>query len=898
MLYNKNLKTLFNIHIYLIYINISMTEYYFLDKGINIDNDILPVIKRSKLVSNYFYPNIYKIESNFNEKINHEELYNRYGTPYIACLKDDIEYNDIYYNETITEEELKKLINSISIIPIKYKVITGLLYKYLTVISADIFNSNFKVYDKYNNICIADKNVLICSLFRFKYSSIMKYLKQYDGISNFIELYNLLLMNEYFGQFNNISSIKNNIIIMINNMDETNYYTIFNNCQLNITFGFNIRKFNLSTTDKSLDLNIANILKNNNELDRDNNYLSQIFKKNNFLDASNCINNNGYKLYKIYNDPLIEIMKNEDFNTLYDKLNEKEQYYLTLNCMISKNLCHYITNNKYILSKLNITKYSNLIRYTLGYTWITYYMEESIKKTYIKSSDRFIFDIETASLLPWFPYSNINLHICPYLPILIDNEVLNSEKNLLGVEQVIISNAIDKELFRYGITKKEKFIERLNQFISGKNNINLLENIDWSNIAISGSIMACCLPNFNTIMLNQYYNNQIDFIKFIETYYKDADIDIMCSIQNIYEYIDKIYEIANTIELNIIKNYKLDNKNNIINIYSNKSVSILINRDFIKNNLKDNDVDEIIENINNQYVKKLIYHFYIEWYKNDIIKLFNTDPIKFISNKYHELYLPVDINNINIILTNPNIEKINEINNINIEEDDIDYEKEKDYEEEERIEELFKPDNEIFSVKVNYKFRISSNYLPHDIEFFQVKNDDFFSTVAKFHLPIVRSYYNGNNVFMTPSCISACMTMINIDYKYFAGSKDPIDIVNKYRMRGFGTILNENEIKKLIEYTFLVPKWKQLYGLNNNSSSISNILGTLKFNNILFKPNHNILELQIEYLNNITDYNLYHIISKIYNSTFDDITKYTTINKYGFIDPVKKWIFDAIYEII
>ena len=49
----------------------------------------------------------------------------------------------------------------------------------------------------------------------------------------------------------------------------------------------------------------------------------------------------------------------------------------------------------------------------------------------------------------------------------------------------------------------------LNSGLTSYLNVNLLENIDWSNIAISGSIMACCLPNFNTIMLNQYYNNHL-----------------------------------------------------------------------------------------------------------------------------------------------------------------------------------------------------------------------------------------------------------------------------------------------------------------------------------------------------------------------------------------------------
>ena len=39
----------------------------------------------------------------------------------------------------------------------------------------------------------------------------------------------------------------------------------------------------------------------------------------------------------------------------------------------------------------------------------------------------------------------------------------------------------------------------------------------------------------------------------------------------------------------------------------------------------------------------------------------------------------------------------------------------------------------------------------------------------------------------------------NIDYKYFAGTNNPIEIILKYLQRGYGTILNSNEIKLIIE---------------------------------------------------------------------------------------------------
>ena len=155
------------------------------------------------------------------------------------------------------------------------------------------------------------------------------------------------------------------------------------------------------------------------------------------------------------------------------------------------------------------------------------------------------------------------------------------------------------------------------------------------------------------------------------------------------------------------------------------------------------------------------------------------------------------------------------------------------------------------------------------------------------------------------------MTFLNIDYKYFAGKKDPIEIINKYRMRGFGTILNEKEITKLIEYSNLVPKWKKLYKLNiKSNNSIMNILGILDVNHSLFNIyNENntsnintTIYAQLRYLTN------YNIIPLKYNEIILLIKQYyhimnhtqfniTTINKYGFINVLKKWIINAYNDM-
>ena len=70
---------------------------------------------------------------------------------------------------------------------------------------------------------------------------------------------------------------------------------------------------------------------------------------------------------------------------------------------------------------------------------------------------------------------------------------------------------------------------------------------------------------------------------------------------------------------------------------------------------------------------------------------------------------------------------------------------------------------------------------------------------------------------------------MNLDYKYFASTRDPIEIINKYRMRGFGTFLNAVEIIHLLRYSNKVSKWKELYNLNLKSkSSREHVRGNIK----------------------------------------------------------------------
>ena len=114
------------------------------------------------------------------------------------------------------------------------------------------------------------------------------------------------------------------------------------------------------------------------------------------------------------------------------------------------------------------------------------------------------------------------------------------------------------------------------------------------------------------------------------------------------------------------------------------------------------------------------------------------------------------------------------------------------------------------------------------------------STVANFHLPCVRGYYDGSQVYLLPSCITAALTLINLDYKYFAGSNDPIEILNKYRLRGYSIALNDSEKIRFISYSSKVEKWNNLYGGINikDKNSVNSVYGYRHPDSIFFNPRY------------------------------------------------------------
>jgi hypothetical protein len=746
---------------------------------------------------------------------------------------------------------------------------------------------------KYNifNYDLNIKNIIL-PILNINFNNIIYYINQYESTYTLENLYNLIVLNNYFSIESSNYQANEYICHFINNLDETNYWCNYSNCLLNITKTFSSRKFSCNPnriSDTNLSKIVKNIFneenKNKNLLDTDTNhdYLFDMQKKNNFVDISNIIEKDKKYYYIESNTNFTK----EDINRLFDSLNtDKQRYLLFSNLVITKKYCHLVVNNSYILTLMKdvIRKFAYLYRYLFGYAWLKFYSEECIKKSNVKTNDNFIFDINTASLLPIFPFNHAKPKDNPYMPILVSDQILNPFDNFCGLSDYI-SN--DKKFCSI-----EEFRERLNIFCTGNKKNNIFENIDFQkyDIAITGSVMTGCIP-FNHLLLsrfkkspetddkifNELYNNYFD------EYYAKSDIDIMFKTKDTTKFIDNVKDFYNELNINISKINNIDHKSSLI---LNKIGYLFVSEKFINQNIKNYDIKFIIDNINSNEIKDIFRPYYENLVKikyDELIKDINID----IINKYPEIFI-----------CDANIDfriYINQNEFINI--DSSSYNKNLD-----------------IDLKYTYKYHIISPLLNRDLELFPIHYDDFFGVVSRFHMPVVRAYYNGLNVFMTPSCISAFVTDTNIDYKYIAGTKDPMDIISKNRLRGYGVYLNKNEINLITNYSKNVLFWNNLYSCLQNTNL--KVCGPLDINHKFFRPrlynadhyiNYKYVETNNRYNNSNIGIPLYQIASKITDIIIKkfkcicnneiNYDKFQTIDSNGHINILKKYIILTTYEL-
>jgi hypothetical protein len=748
---------------------------------------------------------------------------------YVLVPLNNIDYMDILFSN-FNEDKIKDFI--------LYKCSNRLLksdshYNNLIYVSKELFQKCNKF--KYE----LENDIFVVPIFNTTFNNIKNYIDSFDEKENLKEIYNMIILMKEFNPTNNF---KNDNIIknMILSLKESDYWTNYMNCKLNLTNAFEKRRFNIKLFKNiNNQEDIKHFLQNLEKEKLDENYLEEIYKNKKYIDPSTIINKKGFKLY--YMERNTEFT-NENIYNIFECLNTENKFLMFCHLLVSKRYSHLVINNYKVIKIMRptIVKYITLFEYLFGYAWLKLYFEESIKKSYAKTNDTFIFTAETASLLPIFPLDINNPQKNPYCPLMISNNILQPTMNIGSMQ-------IDWSIHNSRICNTEEFLERFNIFCTRKTNNNLFEGINFKEhkMGITGSAMTACMqyehPLLKLFTTPENTNEEKIYDRYFSEYYSESDIDIMIRTEDMFEFLNTSKKIYKKVSDNI-KKFNNDARQEHIKSTILKTIYFFINKEFITNNIKlfKLPYDIIISQLNSETIKKILLPVikkeHDNFYKKEL-EDFSGEEIDNLKKVYPEYFI-FDEKSIVIRLFDKKYKNTVEKVNTNIELNEVDLQHSLNIMENETVQtnEFQFIEQDCF-VKFNIKNKISSVFIDHDLEIFPIKGNDFMGVVNQFHVPCVRAYYDGTTVYMTPSFITAHLTYMNLNYKYVAGTIDPIEIINKYRMRGFGTWLNKEEIKLFIKYINKMQFWNNLYNIDiNNGGTFKSALGFLPITHKIFRP--------------------------------------------------------------
>jgi hypothetical protein len=618
-----------------------------------------------------------------------------------------------------------------------------------------------------------DEEILVLPIFDISFLNIQRYIDTLECKQNTLK--NIYNTLVINNHFNIQITQKNKLYYIISDLIKNMKESMYWTIQSNCIININsdFEKRRFIIPKKNYSDIISTI-----ELKKKNeNYLDIIFQSQNYI-----------KSKKFYFDKVQSEYSDEDIFNIYNILPEDHKKMFYKKILISKKYCHHILKSAELINEiLNVFGKKNYdvdnIRINIGFAWTRLYLEETLKEGFLNTNDDIVFDIHMASRLPNFNLDDNYLYLSPYFISLINrNYVL---RNLHGVSSDTANNA--PTINNYVDFKKNLNIFLLN--LSPENTFDFFGDIDFQKykMAVCGSIMPACLLENNP--LENIFNNKEEYFN---EYYSDSDVDIMIKTKNPYEFI----KLCHDLEKKFYDNHSKFFDTFEINSNINNTIYVYVKKEYISSLFPERCIDDI--NFSDEIINKLVDIIEEKYYK--YIDTFKCD------DKDNNIY-----NNIN---------KFNK-KNINI----LFFDKDHEYYE-----------NDIM-IKLNIKCHMNSQFWKHQLEIFMIKKNDFMNIVSKFHLPCVRAYYDGNNVYMTPSCISALKTMTNLHYTYFSSNTLPMEIINKYRQRGFGTILNKDEIKMIYLYSLKSEYWKDQYNLKDVcNKQISIFTKHIGINSKFFRP--------------------------------------------------------------
>lgn len=783
-----------------------------------------------------------------------QTLYQTYDSVLVMCVKEcapvDININRDIYNYVVTKDNMASLLKNFVVFRCDLSMIRNLKHKTL----ANVVDGSF--LQQYFPDMKFEVTEIVIPLFEMTQSVAKLYTSLYTNVSNVSNIKKILDMTNYYNRGYK-EPVKNNIIKYLSNF-ERSFWESKTNCQINMTEMFITRGFNYKDVrdDGIKQTFVTNIRKESQCEDikrkiihamstesKEIDYISSAMHTNkSFVDIYDALKqSSGKRTYYAKTDDTKLVLNKNTLLDLYRSATEDfERFYILNSFLKSKDYCHLILNNQEMLKEAApfITKHSLFYKYLMAYSWFYMYIEECIFKTKSTTGSRFVFDINTAHELPVFYTCLEDIWQNPYMSFLVNKKIANISSNCNSLYGVA-----DKK--HYGVCNFEQFKKRFNIFTTGDPDKNVLDGLNWDHFAVSGSLMAGCLQKESPLIANVAKPDLSEtnrLLMFFKHYYGDSDVDLMCSTKSIYEFISKAGHVYDV----LTKNTRGDGEDSEITVDPVKSTYVIISEYFFKErlhafneelssnytadniiNLIDNKDEDIMEYFHDLYcdVKKSINKNIRKNEKSLQEKYnFNKNILKLYARKTPQKDLNIKYTTNNVIKKNYVVvdsETCVFVNDFRNDDNKV-------------------PDSEnylLYKVSESIRYKFKSPKLLRCIELFQVRGDDYFSVVGRFHFPCVRAYYKGDNVYMLPSCITSMMTGFNIEYKYFAGANDPVKIINKYRTRGFGMIFNKQELEHIAFYNSNVDEYGGMYHMKDKNKNALDALTVPKvISDKIFKP--------------------------------------------------------------
>lgn len=780
-------------------------------------------------------------------QIDKKDVYKECRYVVIICPKDNSTTPEYMYEKYLpsTVEESFADTNMVLI-----KSNNSMLKNYYHRHSATIVSKMILQYFNSSSLNL-DEEEIVVPLFELCETDARLYISLYCNGYTVEEVMKAQTMYRYFNCKTYSYPVQTKITEMISSVGGRSYWENEHSCKISATGEFMSRTFANKRNSLKLDID----------------YLADILEKDTVVP-------NIHKTYYKISNAKLPVSK-DNITEFFKIISNKDRYNLFNNLLLNKNMCHLVVNNADVLDIMapTIKKYLPLYKYLWGYAWLTMYMEESIVKTRTSVDRRYVFSLgKSASKLPIFPYCTEDIYMNPYMVLPVSSKCLSNIYH--GV-------VMDSTHTGYGLDTLDGFKRKFRLFSGNDETFDIFEGLEtfpdsqrWKHFAISGSSIPLCVEKESplvSVVATEDSNYTERWLKFFEEYASTSDIDIMCNKLNTSSFIEETDKLISVVDNNLVKRFGKSD----VEIDSVKTIMVRISKEHITKIPELSDIN--VDNIDTDEFREYFYSRYIteKTKQNRQLRKLHKD------NRLYNIYF-----------------KLSQCNDMTLSVKDEIYESNDDYIMIVRLNDIVSDnlgDNPIImTISESFRIKVSSPYLRRNLEIFKIKYGEFFSTVSRFHLPCVRGYYDGDDVHLLPSCITAIMTHINMDYKYFASVRDPVEILNKYRMRGFGVILNEKESRYMSAYNRQQTDNSSLYDKNTTPVLSSDI----------FRPSmfYTKTKSSVDYNHPTPEYvftnddlqDTYRRLCK-YKKTEIDFLKYKTFDNKG-VAPVKKWLIDAAYD--